>query len=604
VPYVVPESQRTRGRGFSAYLRVIARLKPGVSVAQAQAQMDQVASAIEQANPATNQGNMVGVRPLHDFLVGASTRSWMVMLLGAVGIVLLIACANVANLLLARASSREHEIAVRAALGAGRWRIVRQLMVESLVLSIVGTVLAVVLASWAVQILRSAMPEGVPRVANIAVDLRVLAAAAGLSLVTGILAGIVPALQLSKPDLVQSIKEGARAASAGRAHQRLRSALVVAEVALAVVLLVGAALVIGSFIALMRIDPGFNPDSVLTIYVAPRNEPGQRPVDRTQPLAQIVDRVRQIPGVLNASMSVGGVPLGFRARVNGLQVKGDGSRPSEPVWIKPVTADYFRALGIPLRSGRMFDATDYAGAPPTLILSETTARTMFPGIDPVGKTAAMDGADRTIVGVVSDVRHRGLENAPRMEVYMPWSQTQSAYGELVIRTGGDPLDVLPSVRSAVAGIFPEVPLREVRTMEEAVFRETAQRRLNMLMLGLFGLLGLVISAVGIYGVMAFVVSQRTREIGVRMALGATRASVMRMVLGNAGVLVAVGLVIGSAGAWYLNAAAKSFLFGLEATDPRAFAAAVVSLSLAALVASLVPASRAASVDPIRALRAE
>ena len=604
VPYVVPESQRIRGQGYSAYLQVIARLKPGVSVAQAQAQMDQVAAAIEQANPVVNKGNTAGVRPLYDHILNASTRSWMLMLLGAVGIVLIIACANVANLFLARATTREHEIAVRCALGAGRWRMLRQLMVESLVLSAAGTVLAVVLASWAVQILLAAMPEGVPRVANIAVNLRVLAAAAGLSLVTGLISGIVPALQLSKPDLARSMKDGARAASAGRGRQRLRAALVVAEVACAVVLLVGAALFIGSFISLMRIDPGFNPDRVLTIYIAPRNDPGRRSPDRRELLAQIADRVHKIPGVLNASMSVGGVPLGLRARINALQIRGESSGPAEPVWIKPITSDYFRALGIPLRSGRLFDATDSAGAAPALILSESTARTMFPGQNPIGRTAAMDGADRTIVGVVGDVRHRSLETGPRLEVYMPWLQTESSYGELVIRTSGDPLDIVPAVRSAVGAILPDVPLREVRTMEEAVFRETAQRRLNMLMLGLFGLLGLVISAVGIYGVMAYVVSQRTREIGVRMALGATRSSVMRMVLGNAGALVAAGLVIGSLGAWYLKTAATSFLFGLDATDPRAFAAAIVSLSLAALVASVVPASRAANVDPIRALRSE
>jgi ABC-type antimicrobial peptide transport system permease subunit len=255
-------------------------------------------------------------------------------------------------------------------------------------------------------------------------------------------------------------------------------------------------------------------------------------------------------------------------------------------------------------NGRYFDATDYSAGPPALILSETAARALLPGRDPLGRTGVMDGVERTIVGVVGDVRHSGLETGPRMDVYMPWSQAQSGYGELVLRTSGNPLDVLAAVGSAIAAVFPDVPLREVRTMEEAVSRQTAQRRLNMLMLGLFGLLGLVISVVGIYGVMAGIVSQRTREIGVRMALGATRATVVRMVLGTAGVLVAAGLAIGSAGAWYLTAAAKAYLFGLDATDPRAFAAALATLALSALLASLVPAIRAASVDPVRALKAE
>jgi len=281
VPYVVPSNERIRNpSGRSIYLQTIARLKPGVSVEQAQAQMDQVAAALEKTHPVWNKDNKVGVRPLRDHLVGARTKSWMLMLLGAVGIVLLIACANVANLLLARATAREREVGIRAALGAGRWRLIRQLMVESLVLSIAGTVLSIILAWWAVQVLRSSMPEGVPRITAIALDLRVLAAAAGLSLLTGILFGIFPALQLSKPDLTNALKDGARG-SVGAGRQRLRSALVVAEVALAVVLLVGAALFIGSFITLMRINPGFNPEGVLTVQVSPRFEPGSKgPVDQ------------------------------------------------------------------------------------------------------------------------------------------------------------------------------------------------------------------------------------------------------------------------------------------------------------------------------------
>jgi putative ABC transport system permease protein len=301
---------------------------------------------------------------------------------------------------------------------------------------------------------------------------------------------------------------------------------------------------------------------------------------------------------------VGGVPLGFRARINGLRVKGREDEGQTPVWIKPVTPDYHKTLGIPLKSGRLFDASDNAGGPATVILSESLAKTLFPGEDAAGRTILMDGAERAVAGVVGDVRHSGLETGPRTEVYMPWSQSQNSYGEVIVRTGGDPHAVLPALRSAVVAVLPGVPLREVKTMTELVAQETAQRRLNMLMLGLFGLLGLVISTVGIYGVMAYIVSQRTREIGVRMALGATRSSVMRMVLTNACVLVAAGLIAGGVGAWYVSATARSFLFGLDATDPRAYVAAIASLSLAALVASIIPARRAASVDPVVALRAE
>ena len=369
-------------------------------------------------------------------------------------------------------------------------------------------------------------------------------------------------------------------------------------------LLVGAGLFIGSFMALMRIDPGFNPDRVLTVDIISRVEPGQRPPDRSAVFGEIAERLGKVPGVVHASMSRGGVPFGMRLWINNLRVPGRTIENDPGVSIKVVTPDYHKAMGIPLRRGRLFDATDYAGGPNAVIFNDSAAKTYFPGEDPVGRTVSLNGADRTVVGVVGDVRQRSLEAATLLEVYLPMSQTESSYGEVVVRTSVDAYDVLPAVKSVVLAALPDVPLRSVKTMEELVFRQTAQRRLNMLMLGLFGLLGLVISAVGIYGVMAYVVSQRTREIGVRMALGATRSKVLGMVLTNACGLVAAGLIVGGVGAWYLSATAKTFLFGLQPNDPRAFAAALVSLSLAALVASIVPARRAASVDPTVALRAE
>jgi putative ABC transport system permease protein len=606
VPYVVPPSQRERHKDSrSYYLQAIARLQPGVSIAQAQAQMDQIAANLQQTHPIWNKDHLIGVRPLIDHVVGARTKSWMLMLLGAVGIVLLIACANVANLLLARATSREREIGIRAALGAGRWRLVRQLMVESVVLSAAGTLLAVILAWWGVQVLKNAMPDGVPRVAAIALDLRVLAAAAGLSLVTGLLFGVVPALQLSKPDLTTALKDGSRGAGTGATRQRLRSALVVAEVALAVVLLVGAALFIGSFVTLMRIHPGFEPENVLTAQVAPRWDPGKPMADSAPAFAQIAERIAKIPGVVHASLIDGGMPLGGAMSGTSIAVPGRKLEGDTSISIRRVTPDYHRALRIPLRAGRMFEPTDRAGTPNVVIINEAAAKRFFPGEDPVGKIVGIVSAvERTIVGVVGDVRQSSIEVEPRVEAYLPMAQMRTVYGELVIRTSGDPYTILPAVKAIVFDVLPDVPLRFVRTMEEVISRQTAQRRLNMLLLGLFGLLGLVISAVGIYGVMAYVVSQRTREIGVRMALGATRATVLRMVLLNACALVAAGLVLGGLGAWYLSATAKTFLFQLDSNDPRAFAAALVSLAIAALVASIIPARRAASVDPMVALRSE
>ena len=605
VPYVMPPDERTRSSGsHSYYLQSIARLKPGVSIEQAQAQMDQIAAALEKTHPEWNKDNKAGVRELRDHLVGARTKSWMLMLLGAVGIVLLIACANVANLLLARASAREREVGIRAALGAGRWRLIRQLITESLVLSIAGTALAVILAWWAVQVLRTSMPEGVPRITAIGLDLRVLAAAAGLSLVTGILFGIFPALQLSKPDLTQALKDGARGASTGAGRQRLRSALVIAEVALAVVLLVGGALFIGSFMTLMRIDPGFDPAGVLTVQISPRSEPGSPPQDAAPAFAQIVERIAQAPGVLHASMISGGMPLGGSMSVTSITIPGGRKIENDDgISIRQVTPDYHKALRIPLRSGRLFEASDRKGAADVVIINESAAKKYFPGEDPIGRSARIKGP-RTIVGVVGDVYQSSLETEPRTEAYVPMAQMRVGFGELVIRTSGSPYDVLPAVKAAVLAALPDVPLRNVRTLDEVLARRVAQRRLNMLLLGLFGILGLVISAVGIYGVMAYIVAQRTREIGVRMALGATRGKVVSMILANASLMVAAGLVIGSVSAGYLSRFAKTFLFKLDATDPRAFVVAVAALAAAALVASAIPARRAASVDPMEALRAE
>jgi predicted permease len=451
------------------------------------------------------------------------------------------------------------------------------------------------------------MPDGVPRVAAIALDLRVLGAAAGLSLFTGILFGIFPALHLSRPDLSTALKNGARV-SAGGVRQRMRNALVVVEVALAVVLLVGAALFIGSFVSLIRINPGFNPENVLTALIAPRVELRTKPPDSGPALAEIVGRLSGIPAVIHASMISTGVPLGSGVNMTTIRVPDRGidvaaANMANMISVRRVTPAYHAALQIPLRNGRLFNTSDRHGAPAVVIINDSAVKQYFPGENPIGRVVTIEET-RTVVGVVGDVHQVSLETEPLSEAYVPIAQSRVSGGELVVRTSGNPYDVLPDVKAAVFAVLPDVPLRNVRTMEELIARRIAQRKLTMLLLGLFGLLGLVIAAVGVYGVMAYLVWQRTREIGVRMALGATRANVVGMVLINACALVASGLAIGGVGAWYLSAASRAFLFRLEPTDPRAFAAAVVSLSAAALVASAVPARRAASVDPTVALRAD
>jgi putative ABC transport system permease protein len=516
----------------------------------------------------------------------------------------LIACANVANLLLARAGVREREMGIRAALGAGRWRLVRQLMIESLMLSAAGTVCAMVTAWWTVRALKSTMPDTVPRVSDIALDARVLAAAVGLSLVTAILFGSVPALQSSKPDLSNALKQAGRS-TAGGVRRRLRGALVVTELALAVVLLVGAALFIGSFFAVVQIDPGFNPDRVLTAQVSPAIDSRTSPSDSAPAFAEIVDRIGRIPGVARASMVAGGAPLSGNVAMTTITIPGTplDMRAGELITVRQITPDYHAALTIPLRDGRLFSAADGSGAPPVVIISESAARKYFPAQSAVGRTVTI-GGDRTVVGVVADVRQTSLEMEPRPDAYIPMAQARVSGAELIVRTSVEPYAVLPAVKAAVYSVLPDVPLRNIGTLEESMAKRLAERRLSMLLLALFGLLGIAIAAVGIYGVMAYLVSQRTREIGVRIALGATRSSVVLTVLRDAAAMVAAGLGIGGIAAWYLSAASKAFLFRVEPTDPRAFAAAVASLLLAALAASVIPARRAANVDPMVALRAE
>ena len=617
MPWVHGLQDRVRGgggggrggaRAIGGALQAIARLKPHVSLEHARTQMSQVAEAIAADNPSTNAARTIGIRPLRDHLVGSSTRSWMLMLLAAVAIVLLIACANVANLWLARASVQQRDAAVRAALGASRARLAQRTLIESLVVSVAGTLAGLALAWLGVRVLVASLPETVVRVGVVGIDARVLAVASVAALVAGLVSGLAPALQGSRPVLASALNESPRGGGAGRGRRRARAVLVVAEVALAVVLLVGAALFIGSFMNVMRIDPGFRSERVLAAQIVSAVPPGSTPADVRQALADIVDRARQFPGVIDAAAAVPGIPFRINLRIGALREPGGPIDPGMTVSEKTVTAGYHRTLAIPLLSGRYFSDEDRADGDAVVILSDAAARMYFGSENPIGRVVEVMGAGaaRRVVGVVANVRQASLEVSPHPEVYVPMTQGRSdrneSYGFVLLHTSGDPNDALPALRTVVAQVLPGVPLRQVARLDDLMAAQTAERRLSMLMFGLFGLLGLVISAVGIFGVIAYLVAQQTREIGIRMALGATRTRVVAGVFGHVGQLMAVGLIAGGAAAWSLSNAAGGFLFGLDPKDPRAYLVAMVTLVGAAFVATLLPARRAASVDATKALQ--
>jgi putative ABC transport system permease protein len=609
VPHVFRPEDKERGGNRNYNGIVLGRLKRGISRVQANDQMNRVATAIDEQYPKWEPGWRVNVVTLHEHLVG-KVRGWMLMLLGAVTLVLLIACANVANLMLARATVRTREMGIRAALGASRWRLIRGLLVEGLVLALLGAAIGVALANGGVYAIRAWLPSGLPRVASIAIDLRVLAAAVGAALVTGLLFGVIPAFHSSRPDLTRALKDAGRSLTAGGATHRLRSALVIAEVALAVVLLVGAGLFIGSFVKLVRIDPGFDYHNILTFNVGKRFPPDTKFDDMKVPgsayLAEVLEAVRRAPGVQGVGMVQGGLPLTNSWSRTRVTLPGDRTfGGDDSIDRRTVTAEYLQVMRIPLRRGRLLTDQDRAGSPNVVVINEAAARKYWPGAEALGQRMTINNKEVTVVGVVGDIRHMGPEAPPRQESYVPIAQEPTWSATIAIRTAGDPLAVYPAVKAAIWAINPEQRFTaDTVTLEGYMDRLIAQRRFNMALLALFGALGLVIASVGIYGVMAYVVAQRTNEIGVRMALGASRRSVLTMVLSRAALLIAGGLVIGGAGAWFLGAAVKTFLFEVEPNNAAIFVGALVTLTIAGLLASAIPARRAATVDPLTALRHE
>jgi putative ABC transport system permease protein len=608
-PYVVPERERIRDRARNYSLRVVARLKDQTTVEQARAEMARITAGLAADHPDWFADQTWALFPLHESVV-ARTRGWMLMLLGSVGCVLLIACANVANLMLARATSRSRELLVRAALGASRWRLARGLLVESVLLSLAGLAGALLLANWGVTVLRAAMPATLPRIDAVGLDLRVLVIATLAALVTGVLCGLAPAWRSSRPDLHGAMRDGGRSATAGQSRQRLQWTLVVAEVALAVVLLVGSGLFVSSFLRLVNVNLGLDPRNVTTAGVNPRiarlDEQGVEAA-RSQTdiaLGRILEQLRNTPGVVAAAAIAGGSPLSGSWRTNGITVPGkpEFTDSADPVQIREVTPEYLDVVRVPLTRGRYVSQADTAGSPLVVVLNEEAVARYFDGRDPIGTMVRLDDADRLVVGVVGNVRLRGPEVPVAPEAYLPMAQRSGVGGTVLVRTADGTTGIEPLLRSAVLEAVPGVPVT-VTTFEASLSRIGAQRRFNMLLVSLFGVLAIVIAAVGIYGVMAYTVVQQTSEIGVRMALGARPHRVLGMVLARASSMLGVGLSIGLFGAYLLAGTVESFLFGVQPHDPVVFFSVGFILMASGVVAALVPALRAARVDPIVALRA-
>ncbi|HKP87943.1 MAG TPA: ABC transporter permease [Blastocatellia bacterium] len=596
-------------RGNHPGLYGVARLKPGVTLDQAREAMDIVATNLEKQYPDSNTGNRVTLAPLLDQYV-RNIRPALWVLLGAVGLVLLIACANVANLLLARATARQKEIAIRTALGASRWRIVRQLLTESILLAVAGGSLGLLLANWGVKLIVAISPNSIPRSREISLDNRVLVFTIAVSALTGIIFGLVPALQMSKPDLNETLKDAGRG-STSRRHIA-RSVLVVAEVALTLVLLVGAGLMIRSFVRLQQVDPGFNYDNLLTFTITLPQRKYPEDQQKINFFEQLSERLRGLPGVETVGLT-SGLPLGN----NGWQTSFviDGQPPPEPGKMPLTEAavaspDYFQSIGIAVLKGRNFTEQDTKDAGRVALIDEEFAKRYWPDEDPIGKRYRAGGSDPRnplieVVGVVRRVKMDGLnQDSNRVQSYYPFRQLPGGGMTLTVKTTGDPMSIVSASRQQVLSLDADQPLYNVNTMQQLRADSIAPQRLNLMLFGIFGAVALILAAVGIYGVMAYTVTQRTHEIGIRMALGAQPSSVLGLVIRQGMSLAVAGLGIGIIGAWLATRVMSSFLFGISATDTVTFIAVPVVLAAVALAACAFPARRATKVDPMIALRYE
>jgi putative ABC transport system permease protein len=610
LPYQPTQNQSTRRQMHGTNL--IGRLKPGVDATQAQSELSVIASTIEKEYNASHAGTTMRIVPLQEEIVG-NVRPILLVLLAAVGFVLLIACANVASLLLTRALARQKEVAIRSALGASRWRVVRQLLTESMVLSLLGGAAGLLIAYWGVPALVYALPQSqlnaMPFLKTLSLDASILTFSFALSLLTGLLFGLAPALQSSRLDLNEVLKEGGRNASASAGH-RLRSAMVVTEIALALVLLVGAGLMMKSLLRLLQTNVGFKTDNLLTMTVV---LPAGKFTEANQIInvhQQLQERVQSLPGVSSAG-TVDILPLNggntTRFFIDGDPVPPPGKEIEAN--IRVVSDTYFKTLGVPMIGGRMFDERDAPDKPGVVIIGKTIADRLFAGRDPVGRKirySSYAGNGDLIVGVVGDVKITGLDQAVKPVLYYPFRQSAAPFASLVVRTDSDPTTLATSVRNEIRNLEPDTAILNVNTMERMIAQTPASfmRRFPALLISIFAIVALLLASIGIYGVVSYSVSQQTHYIGVRMALGASPSDILRMVLKQGLVLALVGVAIGVAAAFGLMRLLRSLLFEVSASDAATFALVTGVLFVVALLACYIPARRATKVDPLVALRYE
>jgi putative ABC transport system permease protein len=608
----VPMARDVRpGRDWSIFT-VGARLKPGISLAQAQAEQSSFARSLHAENPRRYQLTGVNLVPMSEEM-SHSIRPALLVLWGASGLVLLIAAVNMANLLLARASARQRETSIRAVLGASRWQLARETLVEGSILALLGGALGMLAARWGVSLLLAAVPEGLlPRSSEITVDTRVLLLGLLLSLASGLLAAALPAWNVSRcsvrNELNEALKESGRSSSSGRTR-RLRGLLVVSEIALTLLLLAGAGLLLRSFVRLTGVDPGFRPERVLTVGMALPEAKYRAPASQSAFADRVLQRVQGLPAVQVAAV-INSLPIKSQVwlSLSGVEIEGQPKDAAgASLYFRSVSLDYFRAMSISLRRGRLFTTAD--SAKDTILVNEAMVRRYWPdaaagSTEPLGRRINIEDKWREIVGVVSDIKHDSLDADTSPEVYAPFRAVPSQWMTLVVRSAGDPSKLISAVQAAVWAVDRDQPLQDIQTLEQVVYDSVATPRFRTLLLGIFAVLALALATVGIYGVIAYAVTERTREIGIRMALGAARTDVLRMVVREGMMLGAIGVVIGLAAAFATTRILTSFLFGIQPADPLTLAAVSLLTILIAATASYVPARRATKVDPLVVLRWE